>query len=61
MARKSRGGGREMKTEEIVMDDTTFSIVSYLCGLNALGSRPQGVLVHLIRPYEEEAGTWSCC
>lgn len=50
-----------MKTEEIVMDDTTFSIVSYLCGLNALGSRPQGVLVHLIRPYEEEAGTWSCC
>lgn len=39
------------------MDDTTFSIVSYLCGLNALGSWPRSVLVHIIKPHEEEEGT----
>lgn len=39
------------------MDDTTSSIVSYLCGLNALGSWPRSVLVHIIKPHEEEEGT----
>lgn len=39
------------------MDDTIFSIVSYLCGLNALGSWPGSVLVHTIKPHEEEGGT----
>lgn len=36
------------------MDDTTYSIVSYLCGLNALGSWPRSVLVHIIKLHEEE-------
>lgn len=39
------------------MDDTASSIVSYLCGLNALGSWPRSVLVHIIKPHEEEEGT----
>lgn len=36
------------------MDDTRSSIVSYLCGLNALGSWPRSVLVHIIKHHEEE-------
>lgn len=36
------------------MDDTTSSIVSYLYGLNALGRWPWSVLVHIIKPHEEE-------
>lgn len=39
------------------MDDTTSSIVSYLCGLNALGSWPWSVLVHIIKSHEEKEGT----
>lgn len=38
----------------MVMDDPASSIVSYLCGLNALGSWPQSVLVHIIKAHEEE-------
>lgn len=44
----------ENERREIVMDDTTSSKVSYLCGLNALGSWPQSVLVHIIKLHEEE-------
>lgn len=46
--------GERRKGGEIVMDDTTSSIVSYLCGLNALGSWPWSVLVHIIKLHEEE-------
>lgn len=45
---------RNKRKREIVMDDTTSSIVSYLCGLNALGSWPRSVLVHIIKLHEEE-------
>lgn len=36
------------------MDDSRFSIVSYLCGLNALGSWPRSVHVHNIKQHEEK-------
>lgn len=45
---------RRVKRREI--DGTAFSIVSYLHGLNALGSRPQSVPVHIIKTHEEEEG-----
>lgn len=55
--REKRTGGkreREEKKREIVMDDSRFSIVSYLCGLNALGSWPRSVHVHNIKQHEEK-------
>lgn len=45
---------RRVKTREI--DGTAFSIVSYLHGLNALGSWPRSVPVHIIKPHEEKEG-----
>lgn len=46
----------------IVMDDTTPCIVSYLGGLNALGSWPRSVRVHIIKPHKGRRGArWSCC
>lgn len=56
MAKRVRREGmrKEKEWREIVMDDTTSSIVSYHCGLNALGSWPRSVLVHIIKLHEEE-------
>lgn len=54
---KKEQGERERerrKKREIVMDDSRFSIVSYLCGLNALGSWPRSVHVHNIKQHEEK-------
>lgn len=45
---------RRAKRSEI--DGTVFSIVSYLHGLNALGSWPWSVPVHIIKPHEAKEG-----
>lgn len=44
---------REKRSE---IDGTVFSIVSYLHGLNALGSWPWSVPVHIIKPHEAKEG-----
>lgn len=73
MALKEPEQERRVKKREI--DGTAFSIVSYLHGLNALGSWPRSVPVHIIKPHEEkeavqelqpgrgrgEAVSHSCC
>lgn len=61
-----RERGRTKKSQEkertgIVMDDPTSSMVSYLCGLNALGSWPWSVLVHIIKAHEEEKRAHRSC
>lgn len=49
--------GPEEERKEKKKDDNTFGIVSYICGLNALGSWPWSVLVHIIKLQEEKEGT----
>lgn len=46
---------RRVKRRDI--DGTAFSIISYLHGLNALGSWPRSVPVHIIKPQEEREGS----
>lgn len=51
-----KGPEEERRVKRRETDGTAFSIVSYLHGLNALGSWPRSVPVHIIKPHEEKEG-----